>query len=172
LIAIINASPLIFLSKIGCLNHLTSLFDEIITTPIVKDEVLIPKTSPEVPILKNAFDKWLHLASPSDENMVMQLMKSEIIHKGEASIIVLGKEYLDQGVNSVVIIDDLAARKIAKTFGLKITGSIGIILRLVKERHLTNTQGKIMIQKLIEETDFHISIKLYLEIIKELNEIA
>lgn len=171
MIAVINASPLIFLSKIGCLNHLPLLFNEIVTSPIVEHEVLLVKTNPEIPILKDAFDNWISLVSPSDDELVTRLMESEIIHKGEASIIVLAKEYFDQGIDSVVIIDDLAAREIAKAFGLTITGTVGIILSLVKKGHVAKEQGKKLIQKLVEETDFHISIKLYLEIIKNLNKI-
>jgi len=55
LIGIINASPLIYLGKIGLIGLLPQLFDEIWTSIDVKEEVLRLKSSPEIPILEEAF---------------------------------------------------------------------------------------------------------------------
>ena len=58
MIAVINASPLIYLSKLGMIEVLPQLFTRIITTTTVKQEVLQEKTAPEHAILSEAFDKW------------------------------------------------------------------------------------------------------------------
>ncbi len=46
MIAVINASPLIYLSKLGIIEVLPKLFTRIITTRTVKQEVLQEKTAP------------------------------------------------------------------------------------------------------------------------------
>ena len=55
MIAIINASPLIYLGQIGALSSLPKLFSECYTTSFVKNEILSQKNVPEHPILEESF---------------------------------------------------------------------------------------------------------------------
>jgi predicted nucleic acid-binding protein len=55
MIAIINASPLIYLGKIGALSLLPKLFSSCFTTNIVKYEVLNQKDAPEYIVLIESF---------------------------------------------------------------------------------------------------------------------
>ena len=81
MIAIINASPLIYLGQIGALNFLPKLFSRCYTTSLVKNEVLGQKKVPEHLILKESFSDWLILKEPSDQRLMKRLEDLQI-HPG------------------------------------------------------------------------------------------
>ena len=167
MIAIINASPLIYLGQIGALNFLPKLFSQCYTTSLVKNEVLSQKEAPEYPILVESFSVWLNVNDPSNQKLIKRLEDLQI-HSGEASIIALGKELQDKGVENILIIDDFIAREIARTLELKITGTLGIILKSLYQSLITKDKCKNYIQNLIENTSFRISTSLYSKLLKEI----
>ena len=61
MIGIINASPLIYLGKIGALYLVPKLFTKCYTTLLVRNEVLGEKNTPEFSILDASFSDWLSL---------------------------------------------------------------------------------------------------------------
>ncbi|MCG3253838.1 MAG: hypothetical protein KAX09_08325, partial [Candidatus Heimdallarchaeota archaeon] len=132
MIAVINASPLIYLSKLGIIEILPQLFSRIVTTQTVKQEVLQEKTAPELVILSEVFSSWLEVKR-ADEKIVKKLTELQI-HKGEAEVIAIGRELLAKEKSTVVIIDDLLAREIATSLGLTVTGTIGVLLKATKEK--------------------------------------
>ncbi len=97
-------------------------------------------------------------------------MEEPQIHRGEASIIALAKELQYKGEKDILIIDDLTAREIAHTLGLKITGTLGIILKSMHFLFITKKECKNFIHILIENTIFRISAKLYSRILKEIDD--
>ena len=168
MIAIINASPLIYLGQIGALNFLPKLFSKCYTTSLVKNEVLGQKKVPEHLVLEESFSDWLKLKEPSDQKLMKRLEDLQI-HPGEASIIALGKELQDKGEENILIIDDFIAREIARTLELKITGTVGIILKMLHSSFITKEKCKNYIQYLIENTSFRISTSLYSKLLKEID---
>jgi len=169
MIAIINASPLIYLGQIGALSSLPKLFSECYTTSFVKNEVLSQKNVPEHPILEESFSDWLNLKDPSDQELMKRLEDLQI-HLGEASIIALGKELRDKGEENILIIDDFIAREISRTLELKITGTVGIILKMLHSSFITKEKCKNYIRNLVENTSFRISTSLYSKLLKEIED--
>lgn len=86
-------------------------------------------------------------------------MLEQIVDKEEAGIMVLALETAE----SVVAIDDLKARKLAKSLDLQITGTLGIIVKAKKAGLIKSTKECITKQR---EVDFRISEKIAKEIIK------
>lgn len=170
LIGVINASPLIYLGKLGSLGLLPKLFNEIWTSPEVKREVLNSKSTPEILILKVAFTSWLQTYQIQNNSFLKKLLDLQI-HRGEATIITIAKELQELKKESIAIIDDLAAREIARTLNIPIIGTIGVLLRGVKKNFLTPKEFKQQLEKLVEETDFRMSIKLYTQLIKRFEEL-
>ncbi|MCW7479427.1 DUF3368 domain-containing protein [Leptospira bandrabouensis] len=109
-----NTSCLILLSKIQQLDLLKSLYNSIIITETVKAEF-----AENIP-------NFIKIKNPNQEFSVKSL--EQILDSGEASTIALALE----SKNSLVILDDLKARKIAKNLGLKITGTLGILAKAKK----------------------------------------
>jgi predicted nucleic acid-binding protein len=91
MIAIINASPLIYLGKTGAISLLGKLFKECYTSEDVKIEVLRDIYAPEYPVLKDFFLSKIILKAPENQDLVRRLVELNL-HYGEASIIVLAKE--------------------------------------------------------------------------------
>jgi len=166
MIAIINASPLIYLSKIGVIELLPQLFVRIITTAAVKREVLQEKTAPEHTILTEVFDKWLEIEAV-EEKIVEKLTKLQI-HRAEAEVLALGRELLRKEKTSVVVIDDLLAREIATSLGLTVTGTIGILLRALKVKIITKKECQRLLEQLITTTTFRLSARVYAKIMREI----
>jgi predicted nucleic acid-binding protein len=90
------------------------------------------------------------------------------LHLGETDALALAYHTKEQKSDSVIIIDDLAARDVARALGLRLTGTIGIILRATKEGLLSKTESLTKINFLVEQTSFRISTTLYSRIISEL----
>lgn len=69
MIAIINATPLIYLGKIGALKYIPQLFNTCVTSEIVKLEVLADKNAPEIPLLRESFENWLKIRDFQDKKL-------------------------------------------------------------------------------------------------------
>lgn len=167
MIGIINASPLIYLGKIGALYLLPNIFTECYTTSFVEKEVLVKENVPEFSVLEECFSSWLSLKEPTNVQLVKRLEKLNI-HVGEASVIALAKELQDNTNESIVIIDDLAARDIARTLNLKVTGTIGILIKALQRKYIDIEKCKEFLHNLVEYTNFRISSALYSKILKEI----
>lgn len=110
--AIVDTSVLIALDKIHLLGLLCKLYDEIILPEAVIDE--FGPLSIKCIIVKQ-------VKSP----MVNLLKKNSSLGQGESEVIALAYE---SGAITLVI-DDLTARKTAETLKLKVTGTIGVLLK-------------------------------------------
>jgi hypothetical protein len=170
LIGLTNASPLIYLGKIGALHLLPQLFDEIWTTSLVSQEVLGRDYALEKVILDEAFNTWLQVRDPRDEKLVLKLQDLQI-HPGEASLIALGKEISEETASSIVIIDDRAARDVARVLGLKITGTVGILLRAVNANIIVTDQCRMLLKSLNENTNFRMGVDIFSKILSTLDKI-
>lgn len=162
---IINATPLIHLGKLGKLNLLTQLYSNIITTREVKNEVLT-KNYPEYSVLKMAFDNWIMIQDANDKTVMDNLILSQQIDFGEASVIALA---LEQENDVLLLLDDLIARSVAKSLGIKISGTLGIILEALYSKILSADEIKLLFDDLVTETPFRISVKLYQSITQLIN---
>lgn len=162
---IINATPLIHLGKLGKLNLLTQLYSNIITTREVKNEVLT-KNYPEYSVLKMAFDNWIMIQDANDKTVMDNLILSQQIDFGEASVIALA---LEQENDVLLLLDDLIARSVAKSLGIEISGTLGIILEALYSKILSADEIKLLFDDLVTETSFRISVKLYQSITQLIN---
>jgi len=85
------------------------------------------------------------------------------IDKGESSAIALALETPD----SVVILDDYKARKIAERLGVTLTGTIGVIIKA--KLNGTIPSIKPIIEK-IKQTNFRLSAEIEIQALKEADE--
>lgn len=117
-----NTSCLIVLDNIGMLDVLKELYGKVFITEEVSKE--FGKTVPD----------WIEVRKVSD-NKYLKLMKN-FVDLGEASTIALAVETDD----IVIILDDLKARKLGQKLNLKITGTIGVLIKARKRNIITSTQ--------------------------------
>lgn len=144
-----DTSCLILLEKIGELDLLHKVFGEILITQEVADEYGL-----------NLPD-WIFVQNPADKNYQKILETS--VDKGEASAIALAVELVD----CLLIIDDLKGRNLADALGIKITGTLGVILEAKISGKISSV--KPLLAK-IKQTDFHFSKELEKKILAKANE--
>jgi len=149
-VIISDTSCLILLSKINELGLLKEVYGQIVTTTEIATEF-----GETLPI-------WVEILSVKDK-LRQQILEMQI-DKGESSAIALALE-----MNySLIILDDLKARKVAGQLGLKFTGTLGVIIK-------AKLSGKIhSIKPLlfkIKQTNFRISSELENEALKEAGEV-
>ena len=128
MIVICNSTPLIALAKINQLQLLKEYFGEVLIPEEVYDEV-VRRGSGLAGAVEIAACDWITRAQVTNRLAVDALCIS--LDRGEAEAIVLASEK-----NGLLIIDDGEGRKAARQLGLKITGTIGILLLASKERKL------------------------------------
>ena len=107
--AVTDSTCLIGLERIGRLDLLPSLFDPIAAPPKVIEEF---GSSPS----------WLQVLSPTNRQAVFALQLT--VDLGEAEAIALALER-----NWRIILDDRKARLVARRLGLKVIGTVGVLLR-------------------------------------------
>ncbi|MFQ5824170.1 MAG: DUF3368 domain-containing protein [bacterium] len=139
--AMSNSSCLIALEKIGHLDLLSKSFDTVNIPPAVQSE-LGQKVS------------WLLVKSVQNKAVVNSLKTQ--IDDGESEAIALAMEL----GNVFLVLDDKKARRIAKQLGLKIIGTVGMLLRTKKKGIVTEIRP---ILDALQEVDFRISDTLYQE---------
>ena len=118
--AISNTSPLLYLYRVGAIDWLPRLFDEVWTTEAVRNELLARQTKGYVvPIPINY--PWLHMVNP-------KAMPSEWLAldlgAGELSAMALALE----NPNHVILLDDGLARRTATAAGLTVWGTLKVLL--------------------------------------------
>jgi len=148
-VVIADASCFILLDKIDSLFLLQKLFKTITTSTEIANE--FGKPLPE----------WVQIKAVQDKNFQSALFLH--VDLGEASAIALAAE----SQSSLLIIDDLKGRKLAKKFNLNITGTLGLILIAKREGILP--QIKPLFDK-IQATNFRIAPTLLENILKQAGE--
>jgi predicted nucleic acid-binding protein len=148
-VIISDTSCLIILTKIGELELLRQLYQTVTITQEILQEYGDP------------IPTWIEVQKVNDYNR--QLLLEFQIDKGEASAIALA---LETG-ESVLILDDLKARKVAEKLGLTVTGTLGVIIKAKKNGKIPSIKPYL---KTIRETDFRVSEELEQIALKEANE--
>jgi predicted nucleic acid-binding protein len=149
-VIIADTSCLILLTKIDELHLLQSLYEQITITSVIADEY------------GTALPKWIIIQDAT--NKLSPDIVSANVDPGEASAINLAIEHQ----NSLLIIDDLKARKLAQKLNIDYTGTIGILLQAKVEGHINSIKH---ILTKIKATNFRISEDLEQKILKLSGEI-
>ena len=120
----VNASPLIFLSRAGLLDMLKLEGEEIVITKTVAEEIQ-RRGADDLTVQAIERTTWLTVI---DAPSIPDTIRAWDLGEGEASVLAWG--YANSG--TVVIVDDLAARRCAATLGMPVRGTLGLILTAKK----------------------------------------
>ncbi len=108
--AVTNSTCLIGLERIGRLDLLPQVFSTVLAPPTVAAEVRTPSS-------------WLRV-QPVQNAAAVATLKTQM-DAGEAEAIALAMELGDV----LLILDDKKARRVAQQLGLKVIGTVGMLLR-------------------------------------------
>lgn len=137
---ITNTSPIQYLYQTSLLDLLPKLYGEVILPEGVAVE-LTEGRNLGVAVPNTQDYSWFRLYSSPALNFNIFGAVENILGRGEKEAIVLGLEIPD----SLIILDDGLARSYAKNLGLKITGTMGVLLKAKKSGYLS------LVKPVIEE---------------------
>lgn len=160
-----DATPLIYLAKIEKISLLKSLYNTIIISPEIKNEIVDEgkrlKEKDSFLIEKEIKDGFIEVIKVS--NYIKPVFK---IDKGELSILSLAKELSIKDV----LIDEKLARIAAKVEELTPRGTLFVILKNLKLK-LINFDDFLRILNSLLEAGFRLKEEVYLKAIEEARKI-
>lgn len=117
MIAVSDSSPLIALSSLDCLVLMHRLFETVIIPVSVRDEVMGWGAK-----IARGLPSFIRVEPITDE-LPVRFLKLHL-HAGESEAIALA---LDQGIQGIIL-DDKQAREIAAELGLRVIGTLGLLI--------------------------------------------
>lgn len=129
-LAIVNASPLIFLSKVDQLALLKLVATRIVVPHAVASEVCAKGDEDVTAKAVRASVDWLHILPPSPIPANIQAWD---LGAGESAVLAAAINARD----AVAVLDDSLGRKCAHTFGIETFGTLGLILLAKQRGHLS-----------------------------------
>lgn len=157
---IVNSTPLIALSNIGKINLLQQLYHEIYIPQAVYNEVTEKNDDAGRALEKSL--SWINVIKVKHpENYAMYKAK---IHAGEVEVMILAQE---EPKADLLIIDDNAAKKTAKFLGLKVTGTMGVLLK-AKQSGIINNVSSLL--EALKSNGFYISDNVVQMVLKQAGE--
>lgn len=145
MIIIADSSPLISFAIINKLHLLNEIFTEIIVPLSVYEEIAQTEKK-----FSSKLQEWAKPYLKKCKNLDAFNAYRISLGKGESEAIVLSKEFK----NSILLLDDKKARKVAKLENQKVIGTIGILISAKNKRLISDIKSSII---LLEENDIHIS---------------
>lgn len=130
-----NAGPLIHLAKIGKLNLLKELFHQVSIPDAVKKEVVDRGKEEGMPdsfLIENEINKGWIAVQKDINDRIKEIAEKVGIEVGEAVAIMLAREK-----KYPILLDDLAARRFAAGLGLKVIGSVGVLIKAVQTQKIS-----------------------------------
>jgi predicted nucleic acid-binding protein len=167
---VFNATPLIYLTKVGLSRIFEQLKDEKLTSPSVKREVVDEgkrKGVADAIILEKLFLKGVFkIVEPKDKNFLESLLKTKGLHVTDAEVLTVAKEQ-----RGTAIIDDEVARKAAKIYGISYAGTPYILAKAVSEEIVTKEKAKQAINEMVY-AGWRCSIETYAKIMETIEKFA
>ena len=154
--AVTNAGPLIALGKLGLIQLLSQLFDPILVPTPVYQEVVTRGLE-----LGQADAYTVQMAVARRELVVVSVEIAEAstagiepsLHRGERAAIQVAKQ--EEAV--WVLLDDELAREQAQKLGLRVKGTLGVIIEAYRRQLLTAEEVELVFQAILDRDDIWIS---------------
>ena len=128
-----DASPLIALARIDCLELLPRLYRRIAISTEVYAEIVVGGAG--LPGAKEIADaRWIEVHSVSDTVAMAEAIRKTGLGAGEVSAVSLAREI---GAD-LILIDERRARRYARAEGFDVIGCIGVLETLHRRGHLAN----------------------------------
>ncbi len=159
-VVLADASPLIALARADGLPWLRKLYKTISVTSEVRDEATAARDLPGAIAIAEAVSRgWIRVLGQKWNEPSLPLLDT-----GEASTL---RAAIALGSGTLVLLDDLQARREAKRLGLAITGTAGIIVE-ARQAGLIPAARPVFAR--LAEEGFHLGDDLVRAILAELGE--
>lgn len=167
---VFNATPLIYITKIGLSKILEELKDEKLTSPSVKSEVVDEgkrKGVADAIILDKLFLKGVSkIVEPKDKSFLESLLQTRELHMADAEVLTIAKEQAGTS-----IIDDEVARRTAKIYGISYAGTPYILAKAVFQEIITKEKAKQAVNEMVY-AGWRCSIETYAKIMETIEKLG
>ena len=150
-----DSSPLISLAHLGHFNLLRDFYGQVLIPVAVQQEMLRREfTAPGAAEMTRAIaDTWMCVRQPTSS--VPLPPGAGVLDMGEREALQLALE----AKADLLLIDEIRGRTVARSLGLKITGTIGVLLEAKTRRLIPSLQ--LELDRLRARTNFYLSPALY-----------
>jgi len=166
---VFNATPLIYITKVGLSKVFEGLKNEKLTSPHVKREVVDEgkrKGVPDAIVLEKMFEnKVFKVVEPKDRGLLSRLLETRGLHVTDAEVLTIAKER-----NGIAVIDDEVARKTARIYGISYAGTPYILMRAVVQGLITKERAKQAINEMVF-AGWRCSVETYVKIIEAIEKV-
>ena len=147
--AVVNSSVLITLSSIGQLRLLQHRFTGGVLIPDAVWDEVVETGSGRPGALEVQTASWIQRRRVRDQDYV-KLLRTEL-DAGEAEAIALAREERAE----VILLDEKEARRVARRLGMRVLGTVGLLIWARREGSLPNLRE--LLQTLQEQGGFRLS---------------
>ncbi|MHA1730085.1 MAG: DUF3368 domain-containing protein [Promethearchaeota archaeon] len=166
-IGVSNSGPLIHLTLAGLLKLTFKLYDLILIPPMVYDEIIVKGKEQgysDAFILEEALiEQKIKVEPIKKNNLEISGLK---LHQAEINAIILSL----QSKAEIILLDDEEARIFARNLGIKVSGTLGILIELLKRKLLTLIESIHYLKKINEI--MYLSSDVYCFVEKALKDIT
>lgn len=160
-----NASPLIYLAKVGRMGLLRRVFGEVLIPDEVKVEVVDRGKElgeGDAYIIERAINEgWLRVLSAEPMEIPIRL------ERGEVAVLSLAKKL---GLREVLV-DEVSARTAARLLDLTPRGTVFVLLRALEGKELDLNEFLDLLSKMVRQ-GFRLKEEVYVEVVREARRIA
>ena len=161
---IFDATPLIYLGKIGLIGKIEHFSEKkYLTESVYKEVVVEGKKSgkPEVFLIEKVIRAGIiQKKAPTNKQYIEYLKENPRIHEGDADTLALASE-----LDGIALLDDDEARGMAEIERIDHHGTIYLLLRMMKMGLLTNEETLESVDEMIHK-GWRCSTELYAGILK------
>jgi uncharacterized protein len=155
-----NATPLITFARIGQMPLLKQVMGDLIIPTAVADEISVYGQSKPGAIDLNQ-ETWIQTQSLQSRQQVQLLLPT--LDLGESEVIALALETQAP----LILMDELTGRKVAESLNLKVSGSIGVLIRAKQLGYLPEI--KPLIEKM-RQTGIYFSDRFIQAVLQQVGE--
>jgi len=138
---IVNSTPLIALSLIDQLDLLRQLFEEVVVpTSVYQEIVLHGQGRPGADAVAQA--DWIQICEPGLQATLPPILLG--LDQGEMDVLLLARELQAD----LVLIDEKLGRRIAGILGLRVQGTLGVLLRAYRKHLISQEEAEAAVQRL------------------------
>jgi len=165
-----NTSPLIWLARIGKITLLKNLFGEVIIPEEVYREAVergLQEGFSDALAIKECIEQgWIKVSKLDErETKYCQKMTEHAfeIHLGEAQAIILARKK-----DAILLMDESSGRAFAETLGMKVNGTLYVLMKALREELLDKPEAKELVLALVGK-GFRIEPTLLARILREID---
>ena len=162
----LDATPIIYLCKIGLSRIFGDFSEEKYTTPKVVEEVIDKGKilgAPDAFIADELVQRSIiKVREPARSGFLVLLLTLPHLHEAEAQVLALAKE-----LGGVAIIDESLAREVSRLYNVEAHGTAYLLLRLMYRGRLSRKQVRDAIEGMIS-AGWRLTAEEYVKLAREL----